>query len=368
MKNTFKIGSHIIGRGNPTYCIAEISANHNKNFQEAVTLIHAAKKAGADAVKLQTYTPDTLTIPCDNKYFRVGDGTLWSGRNLYELYEEAYTPWEWQSELKTAANDLGMDLFSTPFDRSAVDFLESIEIPAYKIASFELIDLPLIEYIAETKKPIILSTGMASEKEIHEALDTIRSRGNNRVVLLKCTSAYPALPDEMNLNTIPDMINKFKVPVGVSDHTLGWTIPVSAVSLGACVVEKHITLSRSVSGPDSAFSLEPSEFGEMTRAVRIAETALGRVLYGPTKHDKSNIVFRRSLFVVQDMKRGEEFTEKNVRSIRPGYGIAPKNIEQVIGKYATVNIPIGTPLKWEHISANQLKKNVNTIQVTVNNY
>jgi len=350
MRNSFKIGSHLIGKGKTTYCIAEISANHNQNFQEAVALIHAAKDAGADAVKLQTYTPDTLTIPCDNQYFRVGDGTLWSGRNLYELYKESYTPWEWQPKLKKISNDLGMDLFSTPFDRSAVDFLEEMGVPAYKIASFELVDLPLIEYIAETKKPIILSTGMASEKEIREAIETINSTGNNSVALLKCTSAYPAPPEEMNLRTIPDLIKKFKVPIGLSDHTLGNITPIIAVSLGACIIEKHFTMSRETPGPDSPFSTEPGEFKEMVVAIRESGAALGRVNYGITESEKANRKFRRSLFVVRDIKKGEKITSDNIRSIRPSDGIEPKYFETVLGKNAVVDIKKGSPLHWNHIS------------------
>lgn len=349
MKNFFNIESHLIGRGKPTYCIAEISANHNQSFKEAVTLIHAAKDAGADAVKLQTYTPDTLTIPCDNEYFRVGKGTLWEGRNLYELYNEAYTPWEWQPKLKLIANDLGLDLFSTPFDRSAVDFLEEMEVPAYKIASFELVDLPLINYIARTGKPLILSTGMATELEIREALEEIRKTGNEQVAILKCTSAYPALADEMNLRTIPDLITKFKVPVGLSDHTLGWVVPVTAVTLGACIVEKHLTLSRSIPGPDSAFSLEPAEFTMLINSVRETENALGKISYEPTEHEIASRVLRRSLFVVEDVDEGDVFTEKTIRSIRPGHGIPPKNLDIVIGKKARKSVKKGTPFQWDMI-------------------
>lgn len=344
MQRTITINNRRIGSGSPAYCIAEISANHNQNYRNAAALVRAAKKAGADAVKLQTYTPDTLTISCTNRYFQVGRGTLWSGRNLYDLYREAYTPWEWQPKLKKLAEDLGMDLFSTPFDTSSVDFLEEMDVPAYKIASFELIDLPLISYIARTKKPIILSTGMASGGEIRDALDTIRKAGNRNVALLKCTSAYPAPFNEMNLKTIPDMIRRFAVPVGLSDHSPGWTIPVAAVSLGACIVEKHITLSRSVPGPDSAFSLEPGEFSEMTRSIRITEEALGKIAYGAQKHEAKSKAFRRSLFVVCDMKKGDIFTADNVRSIRPGYGMPPKYYDEVIGKKAARAIKRGTPL------------------------
>jgi N-acetylneuraminate synthase len=351
MKNYIKIGNHLIGRGLRTYCIAELSANHNQNFKDAVSLIHAAKKAGADAIKLQTYTPDTLTINCDNDFFRLGKGTLWEGKNLYELYKEAYTPWEWQPALKKIANDLGMDLFSTPFDRSAVDFLETMDVPAYKIASFELIDLPLIEYVAETKKPIILSTGMASQQEIHEAVDTIRSTGNKMIALLKCTSAYPASEDEMNIRTIPDLIKKFKVPIGLSDHTKGCIAPIVAVSIGACIVEKHFTFSRETLGPDSAFSMEPHEFKEMVHAIRTTEATLGKIHYGPMKHERQSLLFRRSLFAVENIKKGEIITEKNVRSIRPGQGLPPKFLKIILGKKVKNEIKKGTPLSFDLIDS-----------------
>lgn len=349
MKSSFRIGSHLIKKGRKTYCIAEISANHNQKYKEAVALIHAAKKAGADAVKLQTYTPDTLTIPCRNKYFSVGKGTMWSGKNLYDLYKEAHTPWDWQPKLKKVADSLGLDLFSTPFDRTAVDFLEEMDVPAYKIASFELIDLPLIEYIAKTKKPIILSTGMASYKEIQEAVRTILRAGNDRLALLKCTSAYPADPAEMNLRTIPDMINKFRIPVGLSDHTLGHTAPVIAVTQGACIIEKHFTFSRAVPGPDNAFSLEPDEFADMVKAIRTTESALGTIHYGPTAHERKSLAFRRSLFVVEDIAKNGEITEQNVRSIRPGYGLPPKMMTRILGKKVRRKLTCGTPLKQNFI-------------------
>jgi N-acetylneuraminate synthase len=328
----------------PVYCIAELSANHNQDYDEAVALVRAAKQAGADAIKLQTYTPDTITIPCDNECFRVGAGTLWEGKKLYDLYGEAYTPWEWQPELKKVANGLGMDLFSTPFDRTAVDFLEEMEVPAYKIASFELVDLPLIEYAAETKKPVILSTGMATAEEIHEAIQTVRSTGNDQVAILRCTSAYPAPVGEMNLATITDMMARFRVPIGLSDHTLDETVPVVAVSLGACIIEKHLTMSRSVPGPDSAFSLEPGEFARMVQAVRTAGTAKGTVQYGVREHERQSVQFRRSLFAVTDIRRGEPFTEENVRSIRPGMGLPPKHFRELLKKRATRDIPRGSPI------------------------
>lgn len=312
-------------------------------------MIKSAKEAGADAVKLQTYTPDTLTIDCDNEYFRIGTGTIWEGKNLYSLYKEAYTPWEWQPELKKIANDLGMDLFSTPFDATSVDFLESMEVPAYKVASFEIVDIPLIRKIAQTGKPVIISTGMASVAEIADAVQTVRDEGNDQIALLKCTSAYPALPEEMNLRTIPHLSRMFDLPVGLSDHTLGTTIPVAAVALGACIVEKHFTLSRKIPGPDSAFSLEPQEFRAMVDAIRETEKALGTVSYKITEHEKASRVFRRSLFVVKDIKKGEKFTQENIRSIRPGYGLEPKHLPKIMEKTARKNIKRGMPLNWNVI-------------------
>jgi len=343
----FLINSRAIGNGQIVYIIAELSANHNQDFNQAVKLIHAAKESGADAVKLQTYTPDTLTINCDNNYFGIGKGTIWEGKNLYSLYKEAYTPWEWQPNLKKIANDLGMDLFSTPFDSSSVDFLESMDVPAYKVASFEIVDIPQIQKIARTGKPIILSTGMASLAEIEEAVHVIRKDGNDQIALLKCTSAYPALPEEMNLRTIPHLAQMFDIPVGLSDHTLGISVPVAAVALGACIVEKHFTLSRRMPGPDSAFSLEPQEFKAMVEAIRETEKALGRVCYEVSEHEKASRVFRRSLFAVEDIAEGELLTDKNIRSIRPGYGLPPKYFHEILGKKAWVNIRKGTPLHWD---------------------
>ena len=349
MSLTFVINQRSIGSGKSVYIIAELSANHNHDFNQAVKLIHAAKEAGADAVKLQTYTPDTLTINCENKYFKIGEGTIWEGKNLYSLYQEAYTPWEWQPDLKKIANDLGMDLFSTPFDFSSVDFLEKMNVPTYKIASFEIVDIPLIQKIARSGKPIIMSTGMASLAEIEEAVDAIRNEGNDQIALLKCTSAYPALPEDINLKTIPDMAKKFNVPVGISDHTLGITVPIAAVALGACIVEKHFTLSRKNPGPDSSFSLEPHEFRTMVDSIRETEKALGTVNYSVTEHEKASRVFRRSLFAVDDIVEGEIFTEKNIRSIRPGYGLPPKYFHDILGKKAKENISRGTPLHWDLI-------------------
>lgn len=344
-----KIGERLIGRGEPVYVIAEMSANHGQQYEQAVEIVHAAKAAGADAVKLQTYTPDTLTVDCDADCFRVGEGTIWEGRNLYELYGEAYTPWEWQPKLKQVAETLGMQCFSTPFDFTAIDFLEGMGVPAYKIASFELVDLPLIRRVAATGKPAIMSTGMASLAEIDEAVRAFREAGGRELALLKCTSAYPSAPEDMNLRTIPHLSDAFQVPVGLSDHTLGIEVPVAAVALGACVIEKHFTLSRSQAGPDSAFSLEPGEFKMMVEAVRNVERALGRVSYDLTEKEHASRVFRRSLFVVQDMRAGELFTDQNVRSIRPGQGLAPKHFPVVLGRAAAQDIARGTPLDWRLI-------------------
>jgi len=342
------INNRVIGSGHPVYIIAEMSANHNQSFEQAVKIIEAAKEAGADAVKLQTYTPDTLTIDCDNKYFRI-KGTVWEGKTLYDLYGEAYTPWDWQPKLKKIANDLGMDCFSSPFDYSAVDFLEEMDVPAYKVASFEIVDIPLLFRIAKTGKPIIMSTGMATLTEIDEALHTIQEADNEQIALLKCTSAYPAPPEEMNLKTIPHLSETFDLPVGISDHTLGIAVPAAAVALGACIIEKHLMLSRSMPGPDSSFSLEPQEFKAMVEAVRVVEKALGRVDYGISDRQKESRIFRRSLFAIKDVKAGDVFTNENVRSIRPGFGLLSKHLHVILGKKAIRDIPRGTPLNWDHI-------------------
>jgi N-acetylneuraminate synthase len=335
-----------IGPDYPSYVIAEMSANHNQDFDRAVKIIEAAAEAGAAAIKLQTYTPDTLTIDCDYEHFRIEEG-LWEGRTLYDLYEEAYMPWEWQPKLQQVANDLGLDFFSTAYDETAVDFLEELDVPVYKVASFELVDLPLLRRIAQTRKPIILSTGMATLAEIDEAVRTIREAGGEQLALLKCTSAYPAPPEEMNLRTIPHLAEAFGVPTGLSDHTLGIAVPVAAVALGACIVEKHFTLSRDEPGPDSAFSLEPQEFKEMVEAIRVAEKALGEVSYEVTEREQESRVFRRSLFVVEDMEAGEKFTEENVRSIRPGYGLPPRYLGKVLGRRAVQDTENGTSLSWD---------------------
>jgi pseudaminic acid synthase len=347
MTDYIEIGKRRIGPGSPAYCIAEVSANHMQDFSQAVRIIESAKEAGADAVKLQTYTPDTITIQSRQEYFRVGGGTLWDGRTLYELYGEAYTPWEWQPKLKQVANDLGMDLFSSAFDPTAVDFLEKMEVPAYKVASFELVDILLIQKMARTGKPLIVSTGMATLEEIEEAVEAALQAGARQIALLKCTSAYPAPPEEMNLRTIPELSRRFGVPIGLSDHTMGIAVPVAAVALGACIIEKHLTLSRAVPGPDNTFSLEPQEFKAMVEAVRMAERSLGQVHFGLSGKEEASRVFRRSLFVVEDVKTGEPFTPANVRSIRPGYGLHTRHLAEVLGRVAAADIARGTPLRWD---------------------
>jgi N-acetylneuraminate synthase len=350
--STFSINGHLIGPGHPTYIIAELSANHRQDFQQAVQLVEVAKQAGADATKLQTYNPDTITIRCDSPEFVHGNESSWAGRSLYDLYAEAYMPWEWQPELKRIANGLGMDCFSTAFDPTAVDFLESLDVPVHKIASFEIVDIPLIQKIAATGKPLIISTGMAKLAEVEEAVAAAREAGARQIALLKCTSAYPAPPCEMHLRTIPHMSELFHVPVGLSDHTLGIAAPVAAVALGACIVEKHFTLSRSVGGPDSAFSLEPDELKAMVEAIRVAEQALGIVHYGPNPQEAGSRKLRRSLFVVQNMRAGERFTPENLRSIRPGYGLHPRHLDDFIGRAASRDIVAGSPLAWTHLASN----------------
>lgn len=347
MANHIEIAGRKIGPGEPVYVIAELSANHGQNFADAVEITRAAHSAGADAVKLQTYTADTLTIRSDTEYFRIGKGTIWEGRTLYDLYQEAFTPWDWQPKLRELANGLGLQLFSSTFDPTSVDFLERMGVPAYKIASFELVDLPLIRRVAATGKPMILSTGMGSLSEIEEAVNVARSGGSAGLALLKCTSAYPAPPQEMYLRTIPHLAEAFGVPVGLSDHTLGTSVPVAAVSLGASIVEKHLTLSRDRPGPDSAFSLEPDEFKAMVEAIRTAERALGRVHYGVSATETSSRNFRRSLFVTEDVSFGSQLTRHNVRSIRPAAGISPKYYDAVLGRRVVRDVQRGTPLTWD---------------------
>ncbi|MBV4428322.1 pseudaminic acid synthase [Clostridium tyrobutyricum] len=350
MNKNICIANKNINSKSSVFIIAELSANHLQNFDNAVKLIKEAKKSGADAVKLQTYTPDTITLNCDNKYFQIKQGTIWDGTTLYKLYEKAYTPWEWQPKLKEIAESEGLICFSSPFDKSAVDFLEKMDVPAYKIASFEITDIPFIEYVASKGKPIIMSTGIAKLGDIQDAMDACRRVGNNDIILLKCTSEYPSPLEDINLNTIPNMCETFDVITGVSDHTLGQTVSLGAVALGAKVVEKHFTLKRADGGPDAAFSMEPEEFLHMVKGIRDMEKALGSVSYELTEKQIKSREHSRSLFVVKDMKAGEVFTEENVKSIRPGFGMETKYIGDVIGKRARYDIDKGTPMKWKFIN------------------
>jgi pseudaminic acid synthase len=340
-----KIGPRKIGLGHPCYIVAELSANHGGSLDQSIATVRAMKESGADAVKVQTYTADTLTIQSNRQPFVVTGGTLWDGRTLHELYREAAMPWDWQPILQKVSLELGMDFFSTPFDPTSVDFLESLNVPVHKVASFELVDIPLLRKIAVTRKPIIMSTGMATVKEISEALEALNGADSGPVALLKCTSAYPAVASDMNLRTIPDMAARFGVPIGLSDHTMGHIVPVAAVTLGACIVEKHFILSRSILGPDSNFSMEPSEFRNMVDAIRMAEEALGSVSYEISDKELKSRIFRRSLFVTANVKCDEEFTVDNVRSIRPANGLHPRHLEEVIGARAVRDIEAGTPLE-----------------------
>lgn len=344
----FEIAGRRIGADQPPYVVAEMSANHGGDFDRAVAIVEAAAAAGADAVKLQTYTPDTLTLDCPSPIFRI-EGTLWSGRTLFDLYREASTPWQWQPRLAQMAAQKGLALFSTAFDPTAVDFLEAIGVPAYKIASFELVDLPLLRRVARTRKPVILSAGMATLEEIDEAVQTVRQSGARGLAVLCCTSAYPAPADQMNLRRLPLLADRLGCPVGLSDHTLEPAVPVAAVALGASIIEKHLTLSRGDAGCDAAFSLEPAEFQEMARAVRAAHAALGEARFGPGDSEADARRLRRSLFVVEDVKRGEPFTTHNIRSIRPAHGLPPKHLEEVLGRPARQDMPRGTPLDWGHV-------------------
>lgn len=344
-----EIGRKIIDKDCSTFIVAEISGNHNGNFDNAVKLIKEAKKAGVDAVKLQTYTADTITIDCNNEYFQIKQGTLWDGRTLHDLYKEAYTPWEWQPKLKKIAEEEGLICFSSPFDKTAVDFLENMNVPAYKVASFEITDIPLIEYIASKGKPVILATGIATLSDIEEAVNACKRMGNSQIAILKCTSAYPAPLEDVNLNTIPNLSENFNVVTGLSDHTLGISVPIAAVALGAKIIEKHFTLCRAEGGPDVAFSLEPDELRVMVKSIREAEKALGEISYDLTPKMKKNREFSRSLFIVQDVKKGDVFTEDNVKSIRPGFGMETKYIVDVIGKKARCDIRKGTPMVWNLI-------------------
>ena len=327
--------------------IAELSGNHGQSLETAECAIRAIAETGADAVKLQTYTPDTITLDCDSELFMAKSDGLWSGRRLYDLYEEAHTPWEWQPALPRLARSLGLACFSSPFDVSAVDFLETMEVPAYKIASFEITDVPLIEYCASKGKPVILSTGIATLADIEKAVEACRRVGNDRIALLKCTSSYPAPAEQANLLTIPHMAQTFGVAAGLSDHTVGWAVPVAAVAIGARIVEKHFTLDRAAGGVDSAFSLEPAEFRQMVDGIRTAERALGRVDYSMSEGKRASRRYARSLFVTRDVRRGERLNADNVRSVRPGHGMAPETFRNMEGRKFAADVPKGTPLALE---------------------
>lgn len=349
MSNSFFIDSIRISAQDPVFIIAELSANHNQQFEIAMQTVKAAKEAGADAIKIQTYTADTITLDCDNDYFQIRKGTLWDGTTLYKLYQQAFTPWEWQPKIKEYAESLGLVCFSSPFDPTAVDFLEKMNVPCYKIASFEITDIPLIEYVASKGKPVIISTGIATLSDIEEALAACHRMGNHEVALLKCTSAYPAPVEEANLLTIPDMVKRFGTVAGLSDHTMGHSVAVAAVSLGAKIVEKHFILDRAVGGPDASFSMEPAEFKQMVSCIREAEQALGKVSYDLSEKSLQSKTFSRSLFVIKDIAQGELITEENVRSIRPGYGLHPKHYKEILGRKAAIELQRGTPLSLSDI-------------------
>ncbi len=350
MKKQIAIGNRVIGEGHPAFIIAEMSANHLLDFERAVKIVKMAKECGADGIKLQTYTPDTMTIDCDKSYFHINQGTIWDGTTLYKLYQKAYTPWEWQPKLKKVAEDLGLIFFSSPFDCTAVDFLEELEVPAYKIASFEITDIPFIRKIAGLKKPVFISTGIAYMEDIERAICVCEEEGNDQILLLKCTSAYPTPYEEMNLKTISNMKETFGCIAGLSDHTLGTAVAVAAVAMGAKVIEKHFTLSRKDGGPDGAFSMEPDEFKKMVEEIRIVEKAIGEVTYQLTPKQIKSREHSRSLFAVSHIRKGEVFTADNIRSIRPGFGLHSMYYDNVLGATAKTDIEKGTPLSWKLIN------------------
>lgn len=347
MEKEIRIGNKVISEDSPTFIVAEMSGNHNMDFDRAVEILKAAREAGADAVKIQTYTADTITLDCDDPCFQITQGTLWDGITLHKLYQTAYTPWEWQPRLKKMAEDMGLILFSSPFDFSSVDFLEEMEVPAYKIASFEITDIPLIRKVARLGKPVILATGIARLADIELAVQTCREEGNNQVILLKCCSAYPTPYQDVNLRTIPHMGETFHCLTGLSDHTMGTAVATGAVALGARMVEKHMTLRRSDGGPDAAFSMEPQEFREMVDNIRILEKALGKVSYDLSDKQIREREHSRSLFVARDMKAGEVFTPENLRSVRPADGLHTRFYEQLLGRKITRDAKLGTPMTWD---------------------
>ena len=350
MDSIIKINGRAVGSNQPVYIIAELSGNHNQDYSQAVKMVQAAKTAGADAVKLQTYTADTMTLDLKEGAFSISDPkSLWIGRSLYQLYEEAHTPWEWHKPIFDRARELGIIAFSTPFNEAAVGFLENLNVPCYKIASFENTDLPLIRRVASTGKPLIISTGMATAEELEETVVAAREAGCKDLILLKCTSTYPASPENTNILTIPEMRDKFQVQVGLSDHTMGIGVAVASVALGATIIEKHFTLSRADGGIDSAFSMEPDEMKSLVDETKRAWQALGEEHYGPTEQEKSSLVFRRSLYIVKDMKRGEILTKENCRAIRPGLGLPPKHFDSLLGKTIKKDTKKGTPLVWDLI-------------------
>lgn len=347
MKKEIQIGGRIISENAPTFIIAEMSANHLMDYDRAVAIMQAAKDAGADAIKIQTYTPDTITLDCDDSCFQITQETIWDGTTLHKLYQSAYTPWEWQPKLKEEAEKMGLIFFSSPFDLTSVDFLEEMDVPAYKIASFEINDIPFIRKIAKLGKPIIMSTGIAYMADIELALKTCKEEGNEDVILLKCSSAYPAPYEDINLKTIPSMKETFDCIVGLSDHTMGSAVAGAGVALGAKVVEKHLTLSRADGGADAAFSMEPAEFKEMVDNIRMIEKAVGKVTYELTYKQKKSREHSRSLFVAQDMKAGDVFTPENLRSVRPANGLHTMHYEEILGKKITKDAKLGTPMSWD---------------------
>ena len=346
----FSIAGREIDSNHPPYIIAEMSANHNGSIDTAFRIIEEAKKAGADALKIQTYTPDTMTLDCDSEDFQIHGG-LWNGWLLYKLYEWAHTPWDWHKPLFDHAHKIGITIFSSPFDNTAVDLLEDLNAPAYKIASFEAVDLALIKYVASTGKPMIISTGMADVEEIQEAVDTAREGGCKELAVLHCVSGYPAPAEDYNLRTIPDIIDRFGLVTGLSDHTLDNTTAITSVAMGASIIEKHFTLDRRGGGPDDSFSLEPHELKQLCDAVCTASQALGKVDYGRKSSEQGNVKFRRSLYFVKDIKAGEVVTEDCVRSVRPGYGVAPKYIDTLLGKQLKVDVKSGIPTSWDLFDA-----------------
>lgn len=348
MSETIQFGDRLVGKDQPAYIIAEMSANHAGNKERALEIIRAAKDAGSDCVKVQTYTPGTMTLDSEKKWFKIDKGT-WEGENLFSLYQKAYTPWEWHEELKKEAERINIDFFSTPYENTAVDFLEDLGVEFYKVASFSITNLPFLKYLAKKDKPIIMSTGMATLAEIDEAVRTIREAGNEQIALLNCSSAYPSIADDMNLKNIKNLEETFGVPVGLSDHSLGSVAAVTSVAMGAKIIEKHFCMSREIENPDSSFSMEPDEFKKMVDDIKAAERAIGKIDYSISEKEKNSRIFRRSIFAVKDIKAGEELTEENIKIIRPGFGLKPKHWDNVLKTKAIKDIEKGTPLSFDLI-------------------